>query len=72
MKRHLKSRNPSLNIQRWYEAVATDTFFSDTPAIDRGTKQAQNFVGRDSLVADAYPMKVVSNWLMHLKKGSHG
>ena len=33
------------------------TIFSDTPAVDRGVKQAQVFVGRDSLVADVYPMK---------------
>ena len=31
--------------------------FSDTPAVDSGVKQAQVFVGRDTLVADAYPMK---------------
>ena len=29
----------------------------DTPAVDSGGKQAQVFVGRDSLVADVYPMK---------------
>ena len=37
--------------------MATDTVFSDTPAVDSGVKQAQVFVGRDTLVADAYPMK---------------
>ena len=57
MKRHLKSKNPALIIPRYYEAVATDTIFSDTPAVDNGAKQAQVFVGRDTLVADAYPMK---------------
>ena len=57
MKRHLKSRNPALNVPRRHEAVATDTVFSDTPAVDSGVKQAQVFVGRDTLVADAYPMK---------------
>ena len=57
MKKHLKSRNPPLNIPRRHEAVATDTVFSDTPAVDSGVKQAQVFVGRDTLVADAYPMK---------------
>ena len=54
MKRHLKSRNPALNIPRHHEAVATDTIFSDTPAVDSGVKQAQVYVGRDTLVADAY------------------
>ena len=57
MKRHLKSRDPALNVPRRHEAVATDTVFSDTPAVDSGVKQAQVFVGRDTLVADAYPMK---------------
>ena len=57
MKKHLKSRNPALIIPRRHEAVATNTVFSDTPAVDIGVKQAQVFVGRDTLVADAYPMK---------------
>ena len=57
MKKHLKSRSPALNIPRRHEAVATDTVFSDTPALDSGLKQAQVFAGRDTLVADAYPMK---------------
>ena len=57
MKKHLKSRNPALNIPRRHEPVATDTVFSDTPAVDIDVKQAQVFVGRDTLVADAYPMK---------------
>ena len=56
MKKHLKSRNPALDIPRRHEAVATDTVFSDTPAVDSSVnvKQAQVFVGRDTLVADAY------------------
>ena len=57
MKKHLKSRNLALNILRRHEAVATDTVFSDTPVVDSGVKQAQVFVGRDTLVADAYTMK---------------
>ena len=57
MKRHLKSRNPALSIPRRHEPVATDTVFSDALAVDSGVKQAQVFVGRDTLVADAHPMK---------------
>ena len=57
MKKHLKSSNPALNIPRRHEAVATDTVFSDPPPVDSGVKQAQVFVGRDTLVSDAYPMK---------------
>ena len=55
MKKYLKSRNPALNIPRRHEPVAT--VFSDTPVVDSGVKHAQVFVGRDTLVADAYPMK---------------
>ena len=57
MKRHLKSRNPALNIPGHHEAVATDTIFSDAPAVKSGVKQSQVFVGRDTLVADPY-----ENW----------
>ena len=60
MKRHIKSRNPALNIPRHHEPVATDTVSSDTPAVDSGVKQAQVFVGRDTFIADACPMKCVN------------
>ena len=36
LKKHFKSRNPVFNIPRRNEAVATDTIFSDTPAINDG------------------------------------
>ena len=67
MKRHLKSRNPTLNVPRRREPVATDTIFSDTPAVDSGVKQAQVFVGRDSLVADVYPMKSGKQFVITLE-----
>ena len=57
MKRHLKSRNPALDIPRHHKPVVTDTIFSDTPAVDSGVRQAQMFVSRDTSVANAYPMK---------------
>ena len=57
MQKHLKSRNPALNIPRRHEPVTTDTVFSDTPAVDSGVKQAQVFVGTDTLVTDAYTMR---------------
>ena len=46
-----------MNVPRRHESVATDTIFSATPAVDCSVKQTQVFVGRDSLVADVYPMK---------------
>ena len=57
MRKHIKSRNPALNIPRRHEAVATDTVYSDTSAVDSGVKQAQLFVGKESLVSDIYPMR---------------
>ena len=36
-----KSRNPVFNIPRRSEAVATDTIFSDTPAVDDGSTMVQ-------------------------------
>ena len=46
-----------MNVPRRHESVATDSIFSYTPAVDSSVKQAQVFVGRDSLVAVVYPMK---------------
>ena len=39
IKKHFKSRNPVFNIPRRSEAVATDTIFSDTPAVDGSTME---------------------------------
>ena len=57
LKHHWRSRFPACNVKRRNEPVATDTVFSDTPAVDSGVKAAQLFVGRKSLVADVYPCK---------------
>ena len=43
IKKHFKSRNPVFNIPRRSEAVATDTIFSDTRAVDDGSTMAQFF-----------------------------
>ena len=53
----LKSPNPALNTPRRNEPVATDTVFADVAAVDTpGYTCAQTFVGRSSLLADAYGM----------------
>ena len=57
MRKHFKSRFPAFNIPRRSEEVATDTIFSDTPAIDSGVTMAQSFVGKRTLVTDVYPLK---------------
>ena len=63
IKKHLKSRNPVSNIPRRSEAVATDTIFSDTPAVDDGSTMAQFFCGRDTLVCDAYGIKSTKQFI---------
>ena len=40
IKKHFKPRNPVFSIPRCSEAVATDTIFSDTPAVDDGPTMA--------------------------------
>ena len=63
VKKHFKSRNPVFNIPRHSEAVATDTIFSDTPAVDDGSTMAQFFCGRDMLVCDAYGIKSTKQFI---------
>ena len=63
IKKHLKSRNPVFNIPRRSEAVATDTIFSDTPAVDDGSTMAQFFCGRDTLVCDAYGINLTKQFI---------
>ena len=48
---------PSFNIPCQNEAVATDTIFSDTTAVDCGVTRAQGLVVKDSLVSNVYPMQ---------------
>ncbi|KAL7575165.1 hypothetical protein ACA910_018657 [Epithemia clementina (nom. ined.)] len=50
MRKHIKSCFPALNVHRCQEPVATDTIFSDTPAVDSGVTKAQLFVGKDTAV----------------------
>ena len=67
LKKHFKSQNPALNVHRRDEAVATDTVFSDTPAIDGGQQCAQLFVGVESLVTDVDPMKTPAEFVNTLE-----
>jgi hypothetical protein len=57
MCKHYKSRFPAFNVIQRNNPVATDTVYSDTAAINDGSKCAQLFVGRHSLVTDVYGMK---------------
>ena len=66
--KHLKSRNPAHNIPRRHEAVATDTVFSDTPAVDSGVKQAQVFM--DKLLSDTAKTEIC-NKVMDILRAYH-
>ena len=57
LKKRYKSPFPACNVHRRSVPVATDTVYSDTPAIDSGVTAAQFFVGTESMVCDVYPMK---------------
>ena len=74
MKKHLKSRNPAVNVPRGHEAVATDTVYSDSPGVDSGVKQAQLFVGKESLASDIYAMRSGQQFVITLEDNiwSHG
>ena len=57
IKKHFKSRNPVFSIPGCSEAVATDTIFSNTTAVDDGPTMAQFFCGHDTFVCDVYGIK---------------
>ena len=54
----IKSPFSALNMHRRHESVATDTIFSDTPAIDDGATCAQLFIGLTSKYCEAIGMKI--------------
>ena len=51
--------------------VATDTVYSDTLAVDSGVKQAQLFVGKESLVPDIYPVRFGKQFVNTLEDNIH-
>jgi hypothetical protein len=68
LKQHWRSRCPACNVKRRNEPVATDTIFSDTPAVDCGVTAAQIFVGRETLVADVYGLKTDKEFVNTLEE----
>jgi hypothetical protein len=60
MRKRYKSRFPEFNVSQRNKPVATDTVFSNTPAIDNYASIAQIFVGRDTLVTDIKSIKKVT------------
>ena len=67
LQKRYQSPNPALNVHRRNEPVATDTVFSDTPAVDSGVISAQFFVGCKSMACDLYTLKKVNNLLTLLR-----
>ena len=63
IKNHFKPRNPVSSIPRCSEDLATDTIFSDTPAVDDGSTMAQFSCGHDTLVCDAYGIKSTKQFI---------
>ena len=67
LNKHYKSPFPALNVTRRDEHVATDTIYSDTPAVDNRCKQAQIFVGTKTTFTDVYGMKTDSQFVNTLE-----
>jgi hypothetical protein len=65
--KHFKSPHPALNVPRRQEPLATDTIFSDTPAVDSGVTKAQFYIGTKSLVSDVYGMKTEKQFVNTLE-----
>ena len=57
LRNFFRSPYPAMNVHRRNEPVATDTFYSDVPAVDDGSTSAQLFFGTKSTVTDVYGMK---------------
>jgi hypothetical protein len=57
LKKHYKSPFPTLNVHSHEEALATNTVYSDVPAVNSGVTIAQLFVGLTSTVCYVYPLK---------------
>jgi hypothetical protein len=76
MRKHFKSRVPAANVSRLNEVVATDTYFSDPPAMDvglfghGGTTMVQLFCGCQNLITAVYPMRCEGNISAPLKISS--
>jgi hypothetical protein len=66
LRKHFKTRFPAANVNRLDETVATDTFFSDTPAHDDGimghggATMIQLYVGKTSQRTEGFPMQTES------------
>jgi hypothetical protein len=58
LRKWFKSPNPTINMPCHEEDVATDTFYSDTPAVNNGSTMGQFFCGTTCLICDICGMKI--------------
>ena len=65
--KHYKSPFPACNVHQRNEPIATDTVYSNTPAINSGCKCAQIFVGTKTMVTDVYGMKTEKQFVNTLQ-----
>mmetsp|Transcript_5060 Transcript_5060/g.7746 ORF Transcript_5060/g.7746 Transcript_5060/m.7746 type:complete len:562 (-) Transcript_5060:1187-2872(-) len=65
--KHYKSPNPAFNVPRRNEAIATDTVYADTPAIDNGSTCAQIFTGTESSFIEVFGMKTEKQFVNTLQ-----
>ena len=56
LRQQIQAPNPVLNIPRRQEDVATDTLYSNTPAVDDGSTACQFFIGRTSKFRSVHPL----------------
>ena len=71
MWKHFKIRFPALNLCQQNKPVATDTIFSNIPAICTGHMAAQIFVGCNSLLGDAYGCSMDAQFAQTLEENIH-
>ena len=77
LRKHFKTRFPAANVTRLNETVATDTFFSDIPALDDGIighgggTMLQLYCGCRSNLLAVYPMKTDHEMGHNLEKTSY-
>ena len=67
LKKHYKSLFPSLYIKHHDETVAMKNVYSYTHAVDNGCKQAQIFVGAETIFTYIYGMKIDSQFVNTLE-----
>ena len=61
--KHFRAPNPALNIPRRGEALATDTLYSDVPAIGNGSTLAQYHVGAKTAFKSAWSLKSTKQFI---------